>query len=214
MSLAHQVQFLRRYLDAPRVIGAISPSSQYLATALAEPFAHRSRPAHVLEVGAGTGAVTRVLGRLLGPRDRLDVCEIEPNLADILDRDVLSLEPLGTARRQGRVRLIRGPVQEIDVPPTYDYVVACLPFTVFELEDVIDILEVIKRTLRPSGAFSYFEYLAVRPLARTFYMWTARRRFRDVSDYLDGMIRAHQYKRRIVWRNLPPAMARHLRFTA
>ena len=212
MSLTHQVKFLRQYLDSPRVVGAVAPSSQFLAAALAGPFAGRERPANVLEVGAGTGAVTRVLGKLLGPEDRLDVCEIESNLADILEADVLSIGPIASARRQGRVRLIRGAVQDIEAKPTYDYVVACLPFTVFELADVEHILEVIRQAMRPGGVFSYFEYFAMRPLARTFYMGSARRRFRSVSAFMDGMIRKYQFDKRLVRRNIPPAVVRHLRF--
>ena len=61
-----------------------------------------------------------MIGDLLGPEDRLDVCEIQPELADILDNEILNKGKLGEARRQGRVRLIRGSVEDVDAPDTYD----------------------------------------------------------------------------------------------
>ena len=57
MSFSHTLTFVRRYLSAPVVTGAIVPSSRHLAAVLTRPFAERTQPAHVLEVGAGTGAV-------------------------------------------------------------------------------------------------------------------------------------------------------------
>jgi phosphatidylethanolamine/phosphatidyl-N-methylethanolamine N-methyltransferase len=212
MSMSGRLRFLHRYLTVPNVVGAVSPSSAQMAEALVAPFAKRQEPACVLEVGAGTGAVTRVIGQHLGPADRLDVCEIEPALADVLDREVLNEGPLAAARAEGRVRLIRGPVQQINSPGAYDFIIAGLPFTAFTVADVREILRVIQRCLKPGGTFSYFEYVGLRRLACAAAMLSGRIRVRRVSAYLNRRIAAHQVGIATVWRNLPPAYARYWQF--
>lgn len=212
MSVSDSIRFLRRYLAAPHVTGAVAPSSVRLAMALTRPFARRTRAVRVLEVGAGTGAVTRVIGDLLGAEDQLDVCEIQAELADVLDCDVLRKGRLGEARREGRVRLLRCPVEEVDAPDTYDYVICGLPFTAFPAGDVRRILRVIRRNLKPGGTFSYFEYVGLRRMSRTLGWGRRRRRVRVVSRVLDVLIRRHEVSRETVLLNFPPAHGRHWRF--
>ena len=212
MTRLHSLQFFRRYLASPKVVGAVAPSSRYLAAALARPFSMRKGPAKVLEVGAGTGAVTRTIGRLLGAGDELDVCEIEPALADVLERDVLSLPVFESAREQGRVRLIRGPVQELSAPDHYDFIIAGLPFTSFSLDLTREIIDSIAVNLKPGGTFSYFEYRALRRITLGISTGRKRRRKKALSSFLTQQIRAHQIGRQAVWMNMPPAYARQLQF--
>jgi phosphatidylethanolamine/phosphatidyl-N-methylethanolamine N-methyltransferase len=77
--------FFRHWLRHPLAIGAILPSSDAVARAMANdvPF---SRPGAVLELGGGTGVVTRSLIEAGCPPERLIVVEREPVLADILRR--------------------------------------------------------------------------------------------------------------------------------
>ncbi len=215
MGLVHSWQFLWRYMRNPRVVGAVAPSSRALASALCEPYrsASADRPARVLEVGAGTGAITRHLGTLLGPRDELDICEIEQEFADILQRDVLSSRAFNPAVAKGRVRLLRLPVQQLAHEDRYDFVIACLPFTNFELDDVREVFTVLRRCLKSSGVLSYFEYVGLRRTSRVLSLGRRRERVRSVSAYMARHIRAHQFKRQTVLKNFPPAHARHLRFS-
>ena len=212
MSFSHTLTFVRRYLSAPVVTGAIVPSSRHLAAVLTRPFAERTQPAHVLEVGAGTGAVTRAIAERFGPEDRLDICEVQPALADILERDVLGGGVLGGARRQGRVRLIRGAVEDISAPDTYDFTICGLPFTALRLSDVRRIMAAIERNLKPGGTFSYFEYVGLRRIACTFATGARRRRVREVSKHLSRLIERHEISQHTVWRNVPPAYGRHWSF--
>lgn len=205
--------FLKTYISSPDVTGAVAPSSRGLALALTSPLRAHKGPARILEVGAGTGPVTRVIGECMGPDDRLDVCEIQPELADVLERGPLSEEPLATARKDGRVRLIRAPIQEVDATNTYDFVISGLPFTAFRLELVREIVDVIRRSMKPGGVFSYFEYIALRALGRNLSPKATRQRVGPVSEFLDEMIATHQIKRQTVMLNIPPAYARHLVFT-
>jgi len=208
----HRWGFLKRYLDNPSTVGALAPSSTALAEALCEPFRQRKRPACVLEIGAGTGAVTRHIGALLGNEDELDICEIEPEFVRILEGDVLSRPEFAPAIAAGRVRLLSQPIQELTHEDRYDFVISGLPLTAFKLRDVRDIFAVIRRCLKPGGVLSYFEYVALRRTSRMLSLGQRRRRIRFVSAYLSKRIRRHQFDHRTVLMNFPPAHARHLRF--
>lgn len=210
--LEHRWKFLRTYLQKPNSVGAVIPSSRALAVAVSEPFRRSPRPVRVLEVGAGTGAVTRYLGTLLKDKDELDVCELQPELAAILERDVLSTPPFRRAVAEGRVRLHCKPMQRIEGEGLYDFVISGLPMTAFELADLEQIYAVIRRLLKPGGVFSYFEYTWLRQTSRLFALGRSRSRLRAVSAYLTRNIREHEFASRSVIGNIPPAHVRHLRF--
>jgi phospholipid N-methyltransferase len=73
---------LAHLFKAPAYTGAVAPSSKFLAKAMADA-AHGA--AHIVELGAGTGPVTRVLSRE-HPDARLTVVELQPVLARKLSR--------------------------------------------------------------------------------------------------------------------------------
>ncbi len=212
LELGHRWRFISRYVRSPQVVGAVAPSSRALAVAVSAPFRDSKRPASVLEVGAGTGPVTRHLGTILGPEDRLDICEISPDFADILERDVLTERAFVSPVAEGRVRLLRQAVQDLPADSQYDFIISGLPLTSFEFPDVVEIFNVIRRSLKPGGVFSYFEYIALRRTSRMLAFGKRRTRIRDVSSFLAGNIRTHQFGHRTVVQNFPPAHVRHLRF--
>ena len=204
--------FLQAFLADPSVVGSVVPSSKHLADALVQPFRAQTSPANVLEIGAGTGVVTRRLGRELGPKDQLSICECQPALADHIERQVLAEPYFAPAVREGRVRLLRCPVQEIDPDERYDQIICGLPFTAFGPGDVSSILRLIRRSLLPGGTFSYFEYIALRRVKLAAATGKKRQRMRRVSAILDAYIRRFEIGRRKVLINFPPAYARYWRF--
>lgn len=214
MGLSQRWRFLKGFLRRPHKVGAIAPSSAALASALCEPFRRHPRPASILEVGAGTGAITKHLGTLLGDRDRLDVCEVEPSFVEVLRRDVLSHPDFRPAVDAGRVKLLQTAVQELPSENRYDFIISGLPLNAFELSDVEDVFAVLRRSLKPGGVLSYFEYIGMRATSRMLALGRRRRRIRSVSKYMTGTIRKHQFDKRTVLKNLPPAYTRYLRFDA
>ena len=212
MFVVETLRFFRSYLRDPSVVGAVAPSSRSLATALIRPFANRTRGSRVLEVGAGTGRITRRIAHLLNPNDHLDICEIKDNFADTIESRLLSKPPLQQAHREGRIRLLRCPAQDIRDTQDYDFIISGLPFTAFEPTLVEAILDSIRRNLKPGGIFSYFEYVGLRRLNHTLALGRRRKRIRRVSALLDRHIDCHQFSRETVLLNLPPAHARHWRF--
>ena len=210
--MAEALTFLKRFFANPTRIGAVAPSSRFLARALTAPLSRRSTPATVLELGAGTGAVTRVIAGLLGEADRLDICEADPALAGMLRDRLVENGPLADLHRAGHVRLFDQIIQRVEGLARYDYVISGLPLTAFALEDVRAILDIVKRVAKPGCTFSYFEYIAIRPVLERVKLGASGAAFRELSTYLTSQIRDHQVGRDSVWVNIPPAFARHWRF--
>lgn len=202
--------FFTRYLKHPKLMGSIAPSSQALAEAVCEPYRKSVKRVRVLEVGAGTGAITRYLGSILKPGDELDVCEIQPSFRKTLEEDVFTLPAIQPAVREGRIRLFMMPVQKLPVDRKYDYIVCGLPLTIFKPEDIREVFAYFRRSLNPGGVFSYYEYVGLRRTSRALALGRERDRIREVHGFLSENIRHHQFSRRTVLNNFPPAHARHL----
>ncbi|UNO41659.1 methyltransferase domain-containing protein [Streptomyces sp. MST-110588] len=212
--LAPAARFLREAVRTSRATGAVAPSSRYLAARLAAPLAsqgvaRRPGPLSVLEAGAGTGPVTRVLAGLLGPADRLDAVEINPRFVDHLHHCLLADPAMAAA--SDRIRVIRGSITEVRPEGPYDVIVSCLPFTNFEPAEVRTILEGYMNALAPGGHLTFFGYLGTLT-ARTLTGSRAEAaRHRAVTRLLAGFARSHGQERSVVLRNLPPARVWHLR---
>jgi len=209
---ASSIPFLKRFLAAPQQVGSILPSSRGLARALVAPYAKHDGPARVLEVGAGTGPVTAELARIIGPQDEIDVCEIDDHFAAVLHEKYFKSGPLADAARAGRARLMNQPMQAIEGEDRYDFIISGLPLNGFEPPLVRDILACIQRLLKPGGTYSYFEYAAARRLLRWSINGKTRRRVTQVSSMVGALIGKHEIDRQLIFVNMPPAYARHLRF--
>src|SRR5438270_8819364 len=98
--------FFRAFRRNFHTTGAILPSSRFLARAMASDLKGPRGPARILEVGPGTGAVTREIVRLLLPGDRLDAVEINPSFVAHLRRRLD--EAVLFRRRLDQIELIEG----------------------------------------------------------------------------------------------------------
>lgn len=80
---ANKALFFRRWLRNPLQMGSIIPSSRTLCRKIAAAV-RREPDEHVLELGAGTGVISRALLEHGVPASRLTVVEIVPEMAGYL----------------------------------------------------------------------------------------------------------------------------------
>jgi phosphatidylethanolamine/phosphatidyl-N-methylethanolamine N-methyltransferase len=171
--------FFGLWLQKPLQIAAITPSSARLAEVMAD-FVDLARPGPVLELGAGTGSLTRGLLRAGCPGERLIALEREPSLAATLRRSfpgiaTIVVDPTALAEhfaRHGIDRLCA--------------VVSSLPIKWFPIAAQRDIVAPCLARLGSGGRFlqmtnAFSSPIAIGPLGIT------------------GTRVAY------VWRNLPPA---------
>ena len=192
--------------------GAVAPSTRALARAMASELVCKYRPdASVLEVGGGTGSITKEIVRNLGPGNRLDVFEIDPRFAGLL-RERVHLDK-GFANPGATIRIYNKAIESINPAWRYDFIISCLPFTNFEPQMVGQIFEIYRTILKPNGICSFYEYVLMRNAARIISgKASEKQRVTGVAEVVREYVMRFAYRREIVLRNLPPAIVYHLRF--
>ena len=193
-----------------RTVGSIAPSSKSLASLLAAPLLERaSQRSNVLEVGAGTGSVTRVLLPLVPGGGRLDIVEANPHFAAHLRHLVRSHPNMRETPEQVRVHNLF--VEELATDCRYDVIVSGLPFSNFSPQQVEEIMGRYLVLLRPGGTLTYFSYCGSRWVRALLTSRPEARRQRDVKGLLNRYHHQYAIGRWTVWGNLPPAEVWQLR---
>lgn len=207
--IADLLLFLREFVRSYHTTGAILPSGRGLSRALTRYLREGDGPRRVLEVGPGTGPVTRRIVPLLGPEDRLDLVELNGAFVAQLQRR-FATEPAFQAVAP-RMRLFQCPVQEFKGESPYDVVISGLPLNNFQPAEVREILDVLGRLLKPEGVLSFFEYVAIRRLKALVSSRAGRARLRGIAGVLDSVLDGHEIRRDVAWLNVPPAWVHHVR---
>jgi phosphatidylethanolamine/phosphatidyl-N-methylethanolamine N-methyltransferase len=202
-------EFFRQFRTQFQTTGAIAPSSRRLARAMTRYVASERGPARILEVGPGTGAVTRRIVALLQPDDRLDMVELNEAFASRLEQRFQS-EP-GFQRAADRARIHVCGIESFESESPYDFIVSGLPFNNFSPAFVGRVLDVFFNFLAPGGVLSFFEYMYVRPVRGLVSRGAERTRIKDLDRIVTGRLEKHRFRRDWVFLNLPPAWVQHLR---
>lgn len=151
--------FFRRWMRNPSAIGAVAPSSPLLAKLMATDLEPGQR---VIELGAGTGSVTRaILESGVRPED-LYIVEQNAEFAALL-----------------RKRFPHSPVIEADagslgeyrteLPSGFDVIVSGLPLLLFSRLQKLRLVSQAFELLRANGHFHQFTYGARCPVGREIY---------------------------------------------
>jgi phosphatidylethanolamine/phosphatidyl-N-methylethanolamine N-methyltransferase len=188
----HPIAFAMEAIADFRTVGAVAPSSRFLTQAMVDPLPLR-RARVVVELGCGTGVVTRALLNEMPRESLLLAFEINPRFASYLRQQIPDprLVVLATSAENIRKEVHDRGFKHVDA------VASSLALSLMPDKLKHDILSESCGVLHRSGVFT--QYLYVHGL-----QWQAgrpvlfggagilRRHFRDVS-------------KTIVWPNLPPA---------
>jgi phosphatidylethanolamine/phosphatidyl-N-methylethanolamine N-methyltransferase len=179
--------FFAGFLRRPWTVGAVAPSSARLARAIV----HRlplNQAETIVELGAGTGAITRQILARLGPRTKFITLELDARHVARLRRRHPGLQvQRASAENLGAVLARYG-------RQTADCIVSGLPWGNMSRRAQQRVMREILATLRPGGSFCGFGYVHASwyPSSRAFRRMLENN-FRRVTIS------------RIIWRNLPPA---------
>ena len=166
-AIANPAMFFRRWLANPLQMGSIIPSS----TSLCERIVRHTRRATdeaVLELGAGTGVISRALLKGGIPPERLIVVEIVPEMAshlrdvlpgvDVIEGDARDLSSLLPRHWHGRI----------------GSVVCGIPLVLLPLAEQRHFIDAIE-AVAPGRGFLHYSYCATSPLPWRKHALTARR---------------------------------------
>ena len=159
--------FLRRWLANPLQMGSVIPSSPVLCRRIAA-LVERKEDEVVLELGAGTGVVSRALLNAGIPPERLVVVEIVPDMAEHLRR-VLP-----------RVNVIQGDAFELSralperMQGKVGTAICGIPLVMLPLEQQRRFVDAVER-VAPGKGFLLYTYCITSPLPYRKLGLTARR---------------------------------------
>ena len=203
--------FFREFRRNYHTTGAVLPSGGQLSAALTRYVANGQRVQRVLEVGPGTGAVTRFIVPNLGPEDRLDLVELNPSFARSLRENLVTDPVLSTVAE--RTRVLETAIEQLSGETQYDVVISGLPLNNFSVDSVKRILEAFRGLLAPSGTLSFFQYIGIRRAKALASGRAVRQRLCGIGKTLDGFLGGNEIRRDWVWLNVPPAWVHHVRLS-
>lgn len=141
--------FFMQYLRNPKEIGAIAPSSAALGAAITREIVPSDAP--VIELGPGTGTLTRsILERGIAPRD-LTLIESNPDFIPLLERNFPETRVLCmNAAKLSTIELFSG--------RKAGAVVSGIPFLMLDRDEATDILAGVLKWMRPEASIYQFTY--------------------------------------------------------
>lgn len=181
--------FFLHFLRDPKSVGALVPLSQCVAERLLKPLKNRreNKPWKILEVGAGTGSITRPLLSMMEKEDSLDIVEIDQSCCGILQN-----------KFGGDPRLKIQCMSILDWHPAfrYDFVVSTLPMNSFSADFVKKILEHYQQLSKEEGVCTYVEYMGLHQLSVVFSKGKSRKLLQTRRQILTQF-----HERRLVEKN-------------
>ena len=189
--------FLEEALANYPSVASVAPSSRHLARAMAEPLRHM-KAGVVVELGAGTGVITRALLDLLPEDATLIAFEINRKFYRYLRRnfnDPRLLLVNACAETLGR-QLAQLGLKRVDA------MVSSLSFSLMTEKQRHAILSSLLACLDSKSLFLQYHYLPVRIVN------ALPQRRRNGRLNVPRLLHQHfgSVESRIVWRNLPPAV--------
>jgi len=160
--LADRRRFLRSFLDGPRRVGAVLPTSRRTVRDTLD-MAAVGEAQCIVELGAGTGPYTReILARMRSDADLL-AFELDPALAGALQRDL----------PDPRLRVVAESAATLEAHldgRRPEVIISALPFTSLPAAVRAEILAVASRALAPGGSMLVLQYspFVQRDLERIF----------------------------------------------
>jgi phospholipid N-methyltransferase len=174
--------FLGKFLRHGTAIASVAPSSPWLSRLTVRNIDwHRART--LLELGAGTGPITRVIAGRAHPECRVLVVERDPDFARLL-RDRFAARP--------NLEIVHGDVADLTAIlfhrgiSTVDHIISGLPVPSFPRDLQQSLFQSVGRVLGPLGTFNQLTEIP------WLYQRLYQRHFDDVRFVLEP-------------RNLPPA---------
>ncbi|MEE2912881.1 MAG: methyltransferase domain-containing protein [Planctomycetota bacterium] len=194
------IRFFSQAVLNYQTTGSFIPSSQILAREMLKSFPV-NKAQRVLEVGSGTGVVTKhILAKLLNGNE-FHIVELNSEFSKYVEEQIIA--PFQKETSGVKVVLHNASIDEAKIEGKFDTIICGLPFNNFPIDIVEDFFEVMFSHLAHDGEIIYFEYLGVRWLKRIFGFPSLREETKLRTVNIQTRFEKHQGYQSIVWRNIP-----------
>lgn len=185
--LSEHLKFLATFVKHPLSVGAVAPSSRFLAHRMLEGTDLRQAET-VVELGPGTGAFTRVILKHINPSALYLAVEVNSGFAAELSSKFPTISVVNdSAEKLSEHLSARG-------RKLADEIFCGLPWASFPPHLQRRIMASVVNSLRPNGHFATFAYV------HAAWFPTARKFHRLLKTHFSSVKTTP-----VVWRNVPPA---------
>ncbi len=174
-------RFLAEYIKDIRSVGAVAPSSRFLARKMVESIDFE-RAKVIIEYGPGTGVFTAEIVKRMKPGTRLLVIETNQTFYQKLYQKYKSTSGVNIINASAEHVDLLKKEYSLDAP---DYVVSGLPFAALPVRISASILQSTSKLLGDKGEFIAFQYTLLK---KGFF-----------ESYFDDVKISREF------RNIPPA---------
>lgn len=188
--MKNAIKFFFEFLKSPRQIGAILPSSRWLAREMVSEIFKGTKRRLILEVGPGTGVFTDEILRVMSANDELHIVEYDQNFYQNLCQKYQGIP---------QIKIFHGCIVEYEPLEKYDFIISGLPLNAFEPEFVDAVFEKFLGIANEGAKISYFEYFfgslvrkQVARLKKEFYAQYKLRKAKTFRNFPPAKILHHQ----------------------
>ena len=198
-----QLKFMREGLREFHLTGSLCPTSSKAAKAMLAPLKVNMTPnCRILEVGPGTGSITKEIIPMLEPGMHLTICEINPHFMDYLKKELETLPEFQSRRAQ--IHFFLGPIQDLDATAPFDCIVCALPFLNFPREILSEIFDKFSDLSHNKTLMSFYQYIGLRKLREVFCSVARKEVSIETNRYIERQLSSRLISKTAVWLNILP----------
>jgi len=178
--------YLRAFIKNLRKTGAIAPSSKYLARDFTRVLSHNleendKNPVRVLEIGPGTGSLTKLIIPALRSQDHFDIVELNHDFYRMIRWKY---------RHLNNVQTHHANILDFEPDQPYDFIFSSLPYEGIPRDISKEIWAKKLQMCKPGSYITYYKYINIK-------------RFR--CKFEKEIVSKYCCNEKLVLRNLPPA---------
>ena len=172
-------------------VGAVAPSSPSLVREMMKPMKNRvsrsEKPIRILELGPGTGPMTKEIVKLLRPQDHLDIVELDEKFFTLIKKTYVG----------SNIHVFGMNVMDFENDQSYDFIISSIPYDQLPQELSTQLWQKQLDLLKPNSFMTYFKY----------YKFNFIR-----GQFERAVVKKHCVNKSFVLMNVPPAFVYTLKF--
>ena len=153
------IEFIYQFLNKPSLVGAIMPSSKFLARNIVNFINFKRKNLVIIEYGPGTGPFTSEIVKKLKDGDKLLLIEQNKKFIENLVQKYNRYQQLTII--EGSVSNVKTILEENKIKQV-DYIVSGIPFSSIPKEVTLDIMENTQSIMNNQSLFITFQYSTLK----------------------------------------------------
>ena len=153
------IEFIYQFFNKPSLVGAIMPSSKFLARNIVNFINFKRKNLVIIEYGPGTGPFTSEIVKKLKDGDKLLLIEQNKKFIENLVQKYNRYQQLTII--EGSVSNVKTILEENKIKQV-DYIVSGIPFSSIPKEVTLDIMENTQSIMNNQSLFITFQYSTLK----------------------------------------------------